>query len=222
MKPYLIIVGLILASFLSKAQDFEDFYEHSTEVHLIKSVPGYTSFGFQIASGNVGMWKVSIEYTSLFIPDVIIWTLNTLTEKHPEKSNFTNIWGSLAIGVNVVSTKRFTVSAGGNITDYWTMANKDAEGGWYTAGTFVRADYLINDKFMFRLRNYLSKSFFSASSIWEAGTMVEGMPLFVKTGAELFYSQRVMGGVEVINQLSDPQYNTSRVNIRLGYRFSGR
>jgi hypothetical protein len=209
MKLYLIIGGLFLISFVSDAQDFEDFYEHSTEVHLIKSIPGYTSFGFQIASGNVGMWKVSIEYTTLFIPDVIIWSLNTLTENHPEISNFTNIWGSLAIGVNVVSSRRFTVSAGGNITDYWTMANKDAEGGWY-----------INNKLMFRLRNYLSKSFFSASSIWEAGTNVEGMPLFVKTGAELFYSQRLMGGVEIINQLSDPQYNTSRVNIKLGYRFS--
>ncbi len=222
MKPYLFVGCLFFFSIMAKAQDFEDFYEHSTEVHLLKSVPGYFSFGFQIASGNVGMWKVSIEYSNLFIPDVIIWTLNTLTEKHPEISNFTNIWGSLAIGVNVVSANRFTLSAGGNITDYWTMANKGAEGGWYTAGTFVRADYLINDKLMFRLRNYLSKSFFSASSIWEAGTNVEGMPLFVKTGAELFYSQRIMGGVEIINQLSDPQYNTSRVNFKLGYRFSGR
>lgn len=220
MKTNLIAISLLLLSITTQAQSFEDFYEHSLEAHLIKSAPGYTSFGFQVASGKVGMWKVSIEYTSLLVPDGIVWTLNSLSEKHPEKSNFTNIWGSLAVGVNVVSTDKLTVSAGANITDYWTMANKGANGGWYTAGTFVRADYIIGKKFMIRARNYLSQSFYSASSIFEKGNMPEGMPLFIRTGAEVHYEQRWMAGAEIINQLSDPPYNTSRVNIKLGYRFT--
>ena len=112
------------------------------------------------------------------------------------------------------------MTAGANITDYWTMGNKGANGGWYTAGTFLRADYMINPKFMVRVRNYLSQSFYSASSIFAKGDMVEGMPLFIRTGAELHYGKRWMAGAEIINQLSDPQYNTSRVNIKVGFKGS--
>ena len=100
------------------------------------------------------------------------------------------------------------------------MANKGANGGWYTAGTFVRADYRISDKFMLRVRNYLSQSFYSASSIFKKGTMLEGKPLFIKTGVDLLYGKRWTAGVEIINQLSDPQFNTSRINMRVGYRLT--
>jgi hypothetical protein len=46
--------------------------------------------GFQLATGNVGRFKLTFEYTSLLVPDVaVISTLNTLTGEHPDKSPFT-------------------------------------------------------------------------------------------------------------------------------------
>lgn len=209
----------ICVSTTMAAQGLEDFYEHSTDVHIINSSPGYTSLGFQFASGRVGKWKVSIEYTSLIIPDVaIIATLNTLTGKHPDKSPFTNTWGSLAVGVNVVSVDKYIVSVGANITDY--QMNEDVDNSaFYTAGTYARFDYLINDKLMLRIRNYLSKSFKNGSTILDMSNPTEGLsPIFVRTGAEVMYTKRFVLGMELINATNYPGVSANRFNIRIGYR----
>jgi hypothetical protein len=220
MKAKLTILILFLSIELM-AQGFEDFYEHATDVHLIKSSPGYTSFGFQFASGREGRLKMSFEYTTLFVPDVaIISTLNTLTGKHPDISPFTNMWGSLAMGVNVVSTDKLIVSAGANLTDY-QMNDKVIPGGdaFYTAGSYARLDYLINDLFMLRVRSYLSKSFKNGSAILDMTNPKDGLsPLFIRTGAEIIFTQRFVGGVELINVASYPGVSTHRFNLRFGYR----
>lgn len=219
MKMILIASGLFLISFFVKAQGFEDFYEHPTDVHIIKSSPGYTSFGFQFASGQVGKWKLSIEYTSLMIPDIaIIATLNTLTEKHPDKSPFTNLFGSLALGVNVISNEKFIVSAGANITDY-QMNDDIGTAAFYTAGSYARLDYLINDKLMLRVRNYLSKSVKNGNAILHMDNPVDGLsPLFIRTGAEVMYTNRFVVGMEFINATNYPGVSANRFNLRLGYR----
>jgi hypothetical protein len=222
MKKILILLLIACLALPSNGQKFEDFYKHALEIHVVQSIPGYTSLGVQVASGNVGKWKLGIEYTSLIIPDGIIFSLHALSEKHPEKSNFSNIWGSLAVGVNVVSTDKLIVCAGANLTDYWEMGNRPggANGGWYTAGTFARLDYAISDKFMIRLRNYASKSFFSANSIFKGGPMDEGMPWFIRTGLEVHYGKRLMIGGEIINQISDPLYDCNRANLKVGFKVS--
>ena len=219
MKTLLFITAFLFMTVQVMSQGFEDFYEHSTDVHIIKSAPGYTSFGFQFASGNVGMWKLSIEYTTLAVPDIaIIATLNTLTGKHPDKSPFTNLWGSLALGVNVIATNKIIVSAGGNITDYQMNVDVD-ESAFYTAGTYVRLDYLINDKLMLRVRNYLSKSFKNGSTIIDMSNPVEGLrPLFIRTGAEVIYTNRFVAGMEFINATNYPGVSANRFNLRFGYR----
>lgn len=219
MKTRIVIWGLLCISCQVMAQGFEDFYEHSTDIHIIKSAPGYTSFGFQFASGNVGRWKMSIEYTTLAVPDLaIIATLNTLTGKHPDKSPFTNLWGSLALGVNVISADKLIVSAGANITDY--QMNKDVdEAAFYTAGTYARLDYLINDKFMVRVRNYFSKSFKNGSTILDMSNPQEGLsPIFIRTGAEVMYTKRFVAGLEFINAINYSGVSANRFNIRFGYR----
>ena len=219
MKTLLFITAFLFMTVQVMSQGFEDFYEHSTDVHIIKSAPGYTSFGFQFSSGNVGMWKLSIEYTTLAVPDIaIIATLNTLTGKHPDKSPFTNLWGSLALGVNVIATNKIIVSAGGNITDYQMNVDVD-ESAFYTAGTYVRLDYLINDKLMLRVRNYLSKSFKNGSTIIDMSNPVEGLrPLFIRTGAEVIYTNRFVAGIEFINATNFPGVSANRFNLRFGYR----
>ncbi len=220
MKARLFVIGFLFMSCQLIAQGFEDFYEHSTDVHIIKSSPGYVSFGFQFASGNVGRWKLAIEYTTLAVPDIAITaTLNTLTGKHPDKSPFTNLWGSLALGVNVISTDKFMVSAGANITDYQMNDDVD-ESAFYTAGSFVRFDYLISDKFMLRVRNYLSKSFKNGSTITDMSNPQEGLsPLFIRTGAEVMYTSRFVAGMEFINATNYPGVSANRFNLRFGYRF---
>lgn len=220
MKARLFIIVFLFMSCQLMAQGFEDFYEHSTDVHIIKSSPGYVSFGFQFASGNVGRWKLAIEYTTLAVPDIAITaTLNTLTGKHPDKSPFTNLWGSLALGVNVISTDKFIVSAGANITDYQMNDDVD-ESAFYTAGSFVRFDYLISDKFMLRVRNYLSKSFKNGSTITDMSNPQEGLsPLFIRTGAEVMYTSRFVAGMEFINATNYPGVSANRFNLRFGYRF---
>lgn len=219
MKTLLFITAFLFMTVQVMSQGFEDFYEHSTDVHIIKSAPGYTSFGFQFASGNVGMWKLSIEYTTLAVPDIaIIATLNTLTGKHPDKSPFTNLWGSLALGVNVIATNKIIVSAGGNITDYQMNVDVD-ESAFYTAGTYVRLDYLINDKLMLRVRNYLSKSFKNGSTIIDMSNPVEGLrPLFIRTGAEVIYTNRFVAAIEFINATNYLGVSANRFNLRFGYR----
>jgi hypothetical protein len=162
---------------------------------------------------------MSIEYTTLAAPDIaIIATLNTLTGKHPDKSPFTNLWGSLALGVNVISTDKFIVSAGANLTDY--QMNEDiASAAFYTAGTYARLDYLINDKFMLRVRNYLSKSFKNGTRILEMTNSVDGLsPLFIRTGAEVMYTNRFVAGIELINATNYPGVSANRFNLRFGYR----
>lgn len=221
MKTCILIVCFFSISVLSKAQGFESFYEHSTDVHLIKSDPGYVSLGFQFASGNVGKFKLSIEYTSLLVPDVaIISTLNTLTGEHPDKSPFTNFWGSLAVGVNVISTDKMVVSAGINITDY--MFNDKvtpSSHAFYTGGSYARIDYLINDKLMLRARNYISISFANGSQILDMSNSIDGLnPLFVRTGVEVIYTKRFVAGIEFINVHNYPGVSAERFNIRLGYR----
>jgi len=215
----LLTVFLIIAGH-SMAQGFEDFYKHPTDIHIIKSSPGYTSFGFQFASGHVGKWKLSIEYTTLMIPDIaIIATLNTLTEKHPDKSPFTNLWGSLALGVNVISNDKFILSAGANITDYQMNDHLFDTKAFYTAGSYARFDYLISDKFMLRVRNYLSKSFKNGTTILNMSNPEDGLsPLFIRTGAEVMYTNRYVIGVELINATNYPGVSANRFNFRLGYR----
>jgi hypothetical protein len=219
MKRILFVTVFLMMTGQIMAQGFEGFYEHSTDIHLIKSSPGYTSFGFQFASGNVGRWKMSIEYTTLAVPDIAITaTLNTLTGKHPDKSPFTNLWGSLAVGVNIISTDKIIVSAGGNITDYQMNDDVD-ESAFYTAGTYARFDYLINDKFMLRVRNYLSKSFKNGSTITDMSNPQEGLsPLFIRTGAEVMYTNRFVAGIELINATNYPGVSANRFNLRFGYR----
>lgn len=213
---YLLFVAISLST---SAQSFDDFYEHPIDVHVIKSSPGYVSMGFQFASGNPGKFKLNFEYTSLVVPDVaIIATLNTLTEKHPDKSPFTNTFGSLAIGLNVVSTEKLIVSAGANITDY-QMNDDIAFAAFYTAGSYLRADYLINDVFMIRVRSYLSKAFKNGETVLNMGTSVKGLsPVFIRTGAEVHYKSRWLGGVELYSLANYPGVSESRFNIRIGYK----
>lgn len=207
------LIGLV-----ASAQSLDDMYEHGIAVHIIQSAPGYTSLGFQFAHAKTGAKKFAFEYGNLLVPDGIIATVNTLSEKHPDKSYFTNIWGSFGFGVNAISKDKFTLAAGLSITDYWKMGSDG--GGWYTGGTFVRADYLVAPKLMLRLRNYTSKSFYSASSIFGAGDNAEGMPLFMRTGLEVQYTPRFVLGVEAINLISGPEFNKTRMNFTLGYRIS--
>jgi hypothetical protein len=220
MKNLLFLL-LVATSTTATAQGFDDFYEHGIDLHIIKSSPGYTSFGFQFASGQVGKFKLSIEYTSLAVPDIaIIATLNTLTENHPDKSPFTNLFGSLALGVNVISTDKLILSTGANITDY-QMNDDIAAAAFYTAGTYVRADYLINDNFMVRIRSYLSKSFKNGSTILDMANSVEGLsPLFIRTGAEIHYKSHWLGGLELYNVTSYPGVSANRFNIRIGYKIA--
>lgn len=224
MNKILVLLLLSFCCFSASAQGFEDIYEHGTDLHIIKSAPGYVSFGFQLATGHVGKFKLSIEYTSLAVPDIaIISTLNTLTGNHPDKSPFTNLFGSLALGLNVVSTDKLIVSAGGNITDY-QMKDGIPEGiysgyAFYTAGSYVRADYLIQDGLMLRFRSYLSKSFKNGTTILDMSNPQEGLsPLFIRTGAEVHYKSRWMGGIELYNVTNYPGVSESRLNIRIGYK----
>jgi hypothetical protein len=220
----LVMILLFVLPLTSLAQGFEDIYEHGTDLHIIKSSPGYVSFGFQVATGHEGKFKLSIEYTSLAVPDIaIIATLNTLTGSHPDKSPFTNLFGSLALGLNVISTDKLIVSAGGNITDY-QMKDGIPEGiysgyAFYTAGSYLRADYLIKDGLMLRVRNYLSKSFKNGSTILDMSNPQEGLsPLFIRTGAEIHFKSRWMGGIELYNLTNYPGVSESRLNIRVGYK----
>jgi hypothetical protein len=215
----LVMILLFVLPLTSFAQGFEDIYEHGTDLHIIKSSPGYVSFGFQVATGHEGKFKLSIEYTTLAVPDIaIISTLNTLTGSHPDKSPFTNLFGSLALGLNVISTDKLIVSAGGNITDY-QMNDDVASAAFYTAGSYLRADYLIKDGLMLRVRNYLSKSFKNGTTILDMSNPQEGLsPLFIRTGAEIHYKSRWMGGIELYNLTNYPGVSESRLNIRVGYK----
>jgi hypothetical protein len=222
MKGKFFIFGLLIICSHLLAQDLDDYYEHTTDVHVLKSSPGYVSIGFQFASGNVGMFKPVFEYTTLAVPDIaIISVLNTLTGKHPDKSPFTNLWGALAIGVNVVSSDRFIVSAGANITD--VIMNEKATGtgrAFYAVGSFARLDYLINKKLMVRVRSYVSKSFKNGSRVMDMTNPIDGLnPLFIKTGAELIILARFVAGVESINAVGYPGVSANRFNIKAGVRF---
>jgi hypothetical protein len=222
IKEISFITSLMFMSVQAISQDFDDFYEHATDIHIINSSPGYTSFGFQFASGNSGKYKLNLEYTTLMIPDVaIISTLNTLTGKHPDKSPFTNFWGSLAVGINVIANDKLIVTAGVNATDFVFNEKVTTSGyAFYTAGSYARADYLINGKFLLRVRNYVSKSVKNGSRILDMTNSIDGLsPLFIKTGADVIYLSRFVAGAEYITVTSYPGISANRFNLRLGYRF---
>ena len=219
----LLFSALLLLPLQSlKAQDFHEFYQRDWDIHAIKSFSGHYGIGFQYASAKEGMFKGCFEYQNLFLEDLVPEFMDLFntgsTMVHPER--ISNIWGSLSFGLNVVATERLTIAVGISGADYYvrnvpfhTLLDPDGvkHGWYYVAGSLVRADVLLSDKFMLRFRNNITPTLYDSD-------MKNNAPFFVKTGLEIVSVNGLFFGAEYISMTNFYEKNVGSVNLRLGIK----
>ena len=129
--------------------------------------------------------------------------------------------GALSFGLNVWSKNKLTITAGIHLADYYVFHipvpaiynQYSADAEYVTVGSFLRADYALNDKFMLRLRNCISPSVHTNG--------VKGIaPLFIKTGIEIISVKGLFLGAEYISMSRFLGTQRGSLNLRLGFRFN--
>lgn len=217
LKRFTFAIALFIFSSAISAQKVESFYDRTYDVHLVKSVPGWYGVGIQYSSSTAGLFKSTMEYQNLFLEDLVPGIADLFSPKE-QKQRISNVLGSLSYGLNVYSTDKLIVSAGLNASDYYTYMipvkvnniSLTKNPWFYTVGSFARADYALNEKFLLRVRNHIS--------LYTVEDFDKQAPLFIKTGVELISIKGLFVGAEYVAMTNYFQSTTNSLNFRLGFR----
>lgn len=232
MRKKLLLISFIISgafSTLVQAQDKEVFYDREFNVHYIYTKAnnslGFSSFGLGISYLSKKDFGISYESSYLFLSDAFWEIKNLVTSSHPDypKSFITsNVIGVQMVGLNVYNTDKWTVSAGLNLGSYFLQdVDSKRSGDGRTdfkiigVGSYVRADYFINDVFMARVRNTLSfPVYIGESKTYDGGKIMQ-------TDFELAMKQGVYISTELLNLVGGPSTEDKylRTNFKIGFRF---
>ena len=232
MRKKLLLISFIISgafSTVSQAQNKEDFYDREFNTHYIytncNNSLGYSSFGLGLSYLSKKDFGISYESSYLFLSDAF-WEIKNLVSSanidYPKSFITSNVLGVQMVGLNVYNTDKWTVSTGLNLGSYFMQDVDSKRGGdgrtdfkIIGIGTYVRADYFINEAFMARFRNTLSFPIFVGEhKTYEGGNIMQ-------TDFEIAIKQGAYISTEIFNLIGGPstQDKYFRTNFKIGFRF---
>jgi hypothetical protein len=216
MKKAALIITLISFSNTYLAQDFDDFYAKKSDIHLIYTKPiGFLSLGIGYSSMKSKTFGFTYEVSCLFLSDAV-WQIKENLKKDSKSLSgpfmTSNALGCHKLGINVITTEQFILSAGLSASSYIIGGNE--AGRVLGAGSYVRADYMLNKNLLVRARNMYTYPLFEADKQLTITPHIleTSFELVSTTGLYLCYENMfVIPGVAL-------DKHHARNNIKLGIR----